>query len=77
MNLEQSLACASHLDALQLRLSNYRVRLQSVEPSELPLLKVFIAQCEREIAGELRFLGKAEPIGEDMTDVDLLKALGE
>jgi hypothetical protein len=53
-----------HLNALRLRLSHLKCGPQS------ELVKVWIAQCEREIAGEEQFLSKAEP-----SDDELLAAL--
>ena len=53
-----------HLNALRLRLSHLKCGPQS------ELTSVWIAQCEREIAGEERFLAKTE-----MSDDELLAAL--
>ena len=44
----------SHLDALNLRLSNERMRYAS---DNNPLRKVWIEGIEKEIAAELKFLG--------------------
>lgn len=58
----------NHLDALNLRLSNERVRLANAKSEgERELRKVWIAQLEKEVAGEIQFLG---------TEDDLLAALG-
>jgi hypothetical protein len=63
-----------HLSALQLQLSNERVRLANATTAgERELRAVWVAQLEREIAGEHAFLG--ERIGDDMTDDELLAAL--
>jgi hypothetical protein len=48
----------THLDALQLGLSNERARLaQATRPQEIALRTVWVAQYEREIADEYAFLG--------------------
>lgn len=58
----------NHLDALNLRLSNERVRLANAKSEgERELRKVWIAQLEKEVAGEIQFIG---------TDDDLLAELG-
>lgn len=47
----------THLDTLQLRLSNERMRLNAAKTErERTMRKVWIAQLEREIAGEAAFL---------------------
>jgi hypothetical protein len=67
----------SHLNALQLRLSNERNYLAKAKTEgERALRKVWIAQIEKEIAGEEKFLAKQEPEVE-MTDDELLAALSE
>lgn len=66
----------THLDALQLRLSNERQRLAAAKtPFELAARQAIVQSCEREIAGERRFLGLqgAAPV---MSDDDLLASLG-
>ena len=58
----------NHLDALNLRLSNERIRLAAAtSEGERELRKVWIAQLEKEVAGEIEFLG---------SDDDLLAELG-
>lgn len=65
----------THLAALELRLSNERNYLAKAKTEgERALRKVWIAQIEKEIAGEIAFLGK-EPVESDMTDEELLAAL--
>lgn len=59
----------THLEALQLRLSNERCRYAA---DRSHLRKVWIAQIEKEIANEVAFLAKAEP---EMTDDELLAEL--
>lgn len=62
---------SDHLAALELRLSHERVRLQQAKtPAERELRQVWVAQIEKEIAGEREFI--SEP---DMTDDELLAAL--
>lgn len=65
-----------HLNALELGLSNERVRLANAKTDqERALRQVWIAQTEREIQSELEFLGLT-PVGlDDMSDADLLLAL--
>lgn len=61
----------NHLDALQLRLSNERCRLAAAtSPKEIAQRKVWVAQIEKEIAGEIEFLGQ------EMSDAELLAELG-
>lgn len=58
----------THLDVLQLRLSNERARLSTAKTAgEQVLRAAWVAQIEREIAGELDFLGlpAAAPVGID------------
>lgn len=75
----------SHLDALQARLSREKSRLasaQSARPSrctanEIAFRQREIAACEKEIAGEYKFLG-IEPLTLEeimMSDDELLAAL--
>jgi hypothetical protein len=48
----------SHLDALTRRLANEKRRLDAAtKPAEIATRKVWVAQCEKEIAGEYEFLG--------------------
>jgi hypothetical protein len=66
----------THLDALELGLSNEKIRLASATcPNEIKLRKVWIAQTEREIASELEFLGLT-PGDDNTSDADLLAKLG-
>lgn len=63
----------SHLNALELRLSNERNRLaQAKTNKERELRKVWIAQIEKEIASERNFVGKET----EMSDDELLAELG-
>lgn len=67
----------SHLDALRLRLSHERERLaRATSESECNARRAYVAQCEREIAGELAFLGlPADECAAPMSDDELLAAL--
>lgn len=61
----------THLDALQLRLSNERGYLAAAKSEgERELRRVWIAQIEKEIAGEIEFADKRE-----LTDDELLAEL--
>jgi hypothetical protein len=64
----------THLIALQTRLSHERTRFAS-DGSEIR--KVWIAQIEKEIANEEKFLGIEVVTGSDMSDDELLAALSE
>lgn len=61
----------NHLDALELRLSNERVRLAAAKrSSEIELRTVWVAQIEKEIAAE-----KARSTEVEMSDDELLAEL--
>lgn len=61
-----------HLSALQLRLSNERIRLsQATNKGEVELRKVWVEQLEKEIQGELKFLDQHNTMSAD----ELLKEL--
>lgn len=63
-----------HLDALELRLSNERIRWSEAKTAkEKAHRQVWIEQIEKEIKSEKEFLGLIE---EDISDEDLLAALG-
>jgi hypothetical protein len=68
----------SHLHALEHGLHNERVRLASAKNErERALRTAWVAQREREVASERRFLGLAdEPEPINMTDDELLAELG-
>ena len=71
------MATQTHLDALELRLSSERIRLNSAKTEpEKALRTVWIEQIEKEIEGEKAFLGIIEPDLSDFSDDDLLAALG-
>lgn len=62
----------SHLNALELRLSNERGYLAKAKTEgERELRRVWIAQIEKEIAGERVFVAKQD----EMTDDELLAEL--
>jgi hypothetical protein len=61
-----------HLSALQLRLSNERIRLsQATNKGEIELRTVWVKQLEKEIQGEVKFLAQHNT----MSDDELLKEL--
>lgn len=68
----------SHLDAIQSRLSHERARLSAARtPRELEMRAVWVAGIERELADEMDFLSGSKAPSLDMTDDELLAALGE
>ena len=61
-----------HLSALQVRLSNERIRLsQATSKGEAELRSVWVKQLEKEIQGELQFLAQHNTMSAD----ELLKEL--
>lgn len=61
-----------HLSALQLRLSNERIRLsQATNKDEIALRSVWVKQMEKEVQGEVEFLNQRD----DLTADELLKEL--
>jgi len=68
----------THLNALQLNLSNERNRLAAAKTqSEKELRAVWVKQLEKEVAGEMAFLAQNQIETVDMADDDLLAALAE
>jgi hypothetical protein len=68
----------SHLDALQVRLSHERDYLAKAKTQkEIELRTVWIAQIQKEIANEYKFLGIDPATEIEMTDDELLAALTE
>jgi len=69
----------SHLDALQARLRSECARLKAATKSnEIEIRTVWVAQIEREIADEYRFLGIDPTVDADiaaMSNEELLEAL--
>lgn len=67
---------AQHLGALQLRLSNERIRLANTQNvKERELRSVWIKQIEREIAHELQTFGQVNPVIDNLDEDGLLAAL--
>lgn len=67
----------THLNALELGLSNERMRLAEAKTdAERELRAVWIEQREQEIAGEYAFFGLEQPIDEPMTMDEILAELG-
>ena len=67
----------SHLNALRLRLSHEKGYLDSAKSeAEKALRSVWITQIEKEIAGELAFLGMTESDEFTLSDAELLARLG-
>lgn len=66
-----------HLHALELALSHERERLRLAKSDqEIALRTAWVAQCEKEVAGERAFLGLSDPsAAPEMTDDELLRAL--
>lgn len=65
----------NHLDSLELRLSNERIRLnQAKTTQEVKSRKVWIKQIEKEIKDEKEFLSLS--IEENLSDDELLELLG-
>jgi hypothetical protein len=63
----------THLDALELRLSNERMRLATEKsPKARELRRVWVAGIEKEIAAEREFIGESVP-----TDDELLAELAQ
>lgn len=66
----------THLTALHEGLCREKARLAAAKTeSERQLRTVWVTQLEREIAGEMKFLGIAETVDCDLSDDDLLKEL--
>ena len=71
-------ASRDHLNALELRLSNEKIRLHnSTKKSERDLRKFWVEQVEKEIKSEYKFLGMALNDCPAISDEDLLKELSE
>ncbi len=66
----------THLDAIQLRLSNERVRLSNAKTdAERELRQVWANQTERELVAEYAFLGIEQPSITDISADNLLAEL--
>lgn len=67
----------SHLNALELRLSNERNYLAKAKnKGEKQLRQAWITQIEKEIKAEHQLLGLTEEVEQDLTDDELLAELG-
>jgi hypothetical protein len=68
----------AHLVALMDGLQREKARLVAArKPAEIALRKAWVAQREREIAGERRLLGMATEEPAEMTADDIADALGD
>lgn len=66
----------THLNALELRLSHERGYLAAAKNDKQRAFRIHqIAMVEKEIAGELAFLGKSVEVLPEMTDDELLNEL--
>ena len=65
----------SHLNAIELRLSNTTRRAAACKPHQSTFWSTEIAQIKKEIAGEYKFLGIEPAAVPDMSDDELLKEL--
>lgn len=66
----------SHLNALELRLSNERARLKAAKkPCEIEIRAVWVSKIEDEIAFEKTFLKISEVLEPEISDDELLAAL--
>jgi len=66
----------THLETLQLRLSNERIRLErATTDQERELRKVWVSQIEKEIADEKKFLNLNDAELPEMTDAEILAEL--
>ena len=73
--INKGVADMTHLNALNVRLSNERIRLSNAKTAkEQAQRAVWVRQIEREIAGEIAFMGKVEELPA-MTDDELLTEL--
>lgn len=71
--MDEKMTKLTHLHALNLNLSNERIRLSNAKTDgEIELRSIWIAQLEKEIAEEEKLLGLKQP---DISDDDLLSEL--
>ncbi len=67
----------SHLNALEYGLHNEMIRLRDAKSdNERALRSVWVRQYKKQIADERECLGMAAPVCCDMTDEELIAALG-
>jgi hypothetical protein len=74
------MADTNHLVALQSRLSREKARLAAARsPKEIQTRTVWVAQAEREVAAELRFLGLPDaPVNiDEILDDDIFAELSK
>ncbi len=65
-----------HLTALNVRLSHERARLAGAKTQQQrTMFAVRVAQCEREVAGEMKFLGMSQTAPLEMSDDELMREL--
>lgn len=66
----------SHLNALNVNLSNEKIRLETAQSEiERQMRRVWIVQLEKEVAAERAFLGLPVEVTECLSDDDLLAEL--
>ena len=65
----------SHLNALELRLSNTKRRATNCKPHQATFWAVTIAQIEKEIVSHYKFLGIVPATVGELTDDELLNEL--
>lgn len=66
----------THLETLRLHLSNEKSRLSNAtHKAEIAMRQIWISQLEKEIAGELKFLGISDDLPE-LSDDEIFKSLG-
>ncbi len=71
------MADTTHLTALHVRLCSERERLKNARTKkEIELRKVYVAQIEKEIEGEMKFLGMTNAPLPVLSDDDIMRELG-
>jgi hypothetical protein len=66
----------THLDAINHRLSNERIRLAAAKNSkEIELRKVYVAGIEKELSAEYKFLGIEPQTLDEIMEDDLFNEL--
>lgn len=66
----------THLVSLNQRLYSEKSRLSAAKnPQEIALRKVWVAQLEKEIAGEFAFLGMSDDCGSELNADELMAEL--
>lgn len=80
IEMEMAMTDLTHLEALQSRLNRERARFNGARTEKERIFRQRqIVACEKEIAGEYKFLGIAPPTTEEilMSDDELLAELRE